>query len=268
MSRPATDDRIVQEFHPGASTATPLNVAYRLGKLRGLGLLKGRWLDFGCADGAYTAAMVELGAESAVGIDTAAERIEAARAGLAHNQKLAFACSDGGTIPFPHDSFDGAFMNEVLEHVTDEQAALRELRRVIRPGGHLVVISPNRGFPFECHGAHIGRFQLRFPVPLLPWLPSRIGQRFMNARNYRPGEMRDLIARQGFEVQSVGFVWPVLDHYRWIPARLRPLYQRHISWFDATAGIRRLGLSVLVVARKPAQDNVAFQDQGGPIERR
>ena len=53
--------RIVQHFDPGSSTAVPLNVTYRLGKILDLGLLKGEWLDCGCADGGYTVAMVDLG---------------------------------------------------------------------------------------------------------------------------------------------------------------------------------------------------------------
>ena len=142
-------------------------------------------------------------------------------------------------------------MNEVLEHVTDEASVLRELYRVIRPGGHLVIISPNRGFPFECHGAHIGRLKFRYPVPILPWLPSKLGQRFMNARNYWPNELGELVSLQGFWVVSVDFVWPVLELYRWLPQQSRRWYQRHISDIDKMRVIRRLGVSVFLVAQKP-----------------
>jgi hypothetical protein len=62
------DGRAIANFEPGASTAVPSNVAYRLGKIRKLGILRGDWLDCGCADGGYTAHLVELGAESATGV--------------------------------------------------------------------------------------------------------------------------------------------------------------------------------------------------------
>ena len=42
-------------------------------------------------------------------------------------------------MPFPDDSFDGAFLVTVLGGVPDQVAALRELRRVVRPNGRIVV---------------------------------------------------------------------------------------------------------------------------------
>jgi hypothetical protein len=64
--------------HPGGSTAAGSNVAYRLGKLKDLGLLHGVWLDCGCADGGYTEALVAWGAEKAVGVDPVQSRIDEA----------------------------------------------------------------------------------------------------------------------------------------------------------------------------------------------
>jgi len=46
---------------------------------------------------------------------------------------------DARELSFPDDTFDGAFLVTVLGEVPDQQAALRELRRVIRPGGRIVV---------------------------------------------------------------------------------------------------------------------------------
>jgi ubiquinone/menaquinone biosynthesis C-methylase UbiE len=59
-------------------------------------------------------------------------------------------------LPFADSSFDRTFVNEVLEHISDEGQTLNELRRVLRPGGVLIVISPNRRFPFEGHTVHVG----------------------------------------------------------------------------------------------------------------
>ena len=47
-------------------------------------------------------------------------------------------------LPFKNDSFDVVHVGEVIEHVIDVQAALREWRRVVKPGGHLIVTTPNR----------------------------------------------------------------------------------------------------------------------------
>lgn len=49
------------------------------------------------------------------------------------------ALADARELPFPDDTFDGAYLVTVLGEVPDQDAALRELRRVVRPGGRIVV---------------------------------------------------------------------------------------------------------------------------------
>jgi ubiquinone/menaquinone biosynthesis C-methylase UbiE len=46
---------------------------------------------------------------------------------------------DAVALPYPDDTFDAAYMNFVLGEVPDQEKALRELRRVLKPGGRLVV---------------------------------------------------------------------------------------------------------------------------------
>src|SRR5205823_15099624 len=130
--------------------------------------------------------------ERAVGVDPQEERIVQARERERDRPSVTFMHASAEALPFSEASFDGVLLNEVLEHVADEVQTLREIHRVLRPGGHLVVMSPNRWFPFEGHGMHIGPHKIEFPVPLLPWIPSRIAQRFMRARNYWPHELRNL----------------------------------------------------------------------------
>jgi ubiquinone/menaquinone biosynthesis C-methylase UbiE len=49
------------------------------------------------------------------------------------------ARSDARELPYPDDSFDGAYLVTVLGEIPDQDAALRELRRVVKPGGRIVV---------------------------------------------------------------------------------------------------------------------------------
>jgi SAM-dependent methyltransferase len=139
--------------HPGGSTATSGTLAYRLGKIEKLGLLSGRWLDYGCAEGGYTRALAEV-VDFAVGVDPEIDRI--ATANIDRPSNAEFHCAQR-VLPFADSTFDCCLMNEVLEHVEDELQSLAEIRRVLKPGGYLVCMSPNRWFPFEGHGARIGK---------------------------------------------------------------------------------------------------------------
>jgi ubiquinone/menaquinone biosynthesis C-methylase UbiE len=244
------NQRIIQSFPPGTPTATPLNVAYRLGKIRQLGLLKGGWLDLGCGDGSYTMAMVEMGADTAIGIDKLQDRILEAKKKCRSSLNVTFLHNPIETLPFADNSFDAVLMNEVLEHVTNELYILREIYRITRHGGHLIIMSPNRWFPFEGHGAHFGKLQFPWPAPFLPWLPAKISQHFMNARNYWPYELQDLVAKERFTVSKVDFVWPVFEVYRWLPESLIRQYQKTIPRLEKIPVIRRFGVSVFLVAQK------------------
>jgi ubiquinone/menaquinone biosynthesis C-methylase UbiE len=48
-------------------------------------------------------------------------------------------------LPFPSASFDGVICSHVLEHIPDDAGAMRELRRVLRPGGTILIQVPQSG---------------------------------------------------------------------------------------------------------------------------
>jgi SAM-dependent methyltransferase len=244
-----TEMKLGARLHPGHSTALKSNVKYRLGKLREHGLLKGTWLDCGCAEGGYTFAMLQMGVDRVVGVDVEVDRVREARAINEFGPSIAnFSCALAEDMPFRSASFDGVFLNEVLEHVMNEELTLREIYRVLRPGGHLVLMSPNRWFPFEGHGMDILGKTVNMPVPFLPWLPRQIGARFMRARNYWPRELHHLVRNAGFEIQSSGSVFPVFELYPWIPAFIIPWYRRTVPWLEKAPILRKFGLSTFILA--------------------
>jgi ubiquinone/menaquinone biosynthesis C-methylase UbiE len=60
----------------------------------------------------------------------------AAAEGIAN---ISAARADAREMPYPDDSFDAAFLVTVLGEIPEQEAALRELRRVVKPGGRIVV---------------------------------------------------------------------------------------------------------------------------------
>lgn len=236
----------------GCSTASPVNLDYRLGKLAERGLLRGDWLDCGCASGEYAAAMVRYGVDRVVGIDVEEARISQAREKYGNIRNAWFCTASSEAMPFPDGAFDGVLLNEVLEHVRDEACTLREIYRVLRPGGHLALMSPNRWFPFEGHVIAIGAWSVPAPIPLLPWLPRKLSQPVMVARNYWPNELRDLVLRCGFEVVCSRSIFPTLEIYRWLPARIARRYRRAVPLIERTPLINRFGVSTFILAARPA----------------
>jgi SAM-dependent methyltransferase len=102
-------------------------------------------LDVGCGMGFSLMAMSKLRDVTLTGIDSDPERLAwAQREGV----PAEFVHADAERLPFADDSFDKVLASEVLEHLTDDCAALVEMARVLRPGGVLAISVPNARFPF------------------------------------------------------------------------------------------------------------------------
>jgi SAM-dependent methyltransferase len=109
----------------------------RSGAAAARGASPARILDAGCGSGRN---MVELARRGAVtGIELAAQSLQAARA---RDLGPVLPGSLGDPLPFDDGAFDLAVALDVLEHVADDRGALRELARVVAPGGRLLVTVP------------------------------------------------------------------------------------------------------------------------------
>jgi SAM-dependent methyltransferase len=96
-----------------------------------------RILDAGCGSGPLFAALRDRGA-IVTGIDKSAGMLEQARRRLGDGADLQVA-DLGSPLPFPDDTFDDVTASLVLHYLQDWGPALAELRRVLKPGGRLIV---------------------------------------------------------------------------------------------------------------------------------
>ena len=101
-----------------------------------------RLLDVGCGPGNITADLAALVAPGEViGIDREAGVLQEATASASARSltNLSFTVGDVYALDGPDDSFDVVHAHQVLQHLSDPVAALREMRRVCRPGGLVAV---------------------------------------------------------------------------------------------------------------------------------
>lgn len=170
-------------------------------------------LDLGSGQGTFLIDAATRGA-SATGLETNPAYIKqsceaAARAGV----HITVVEGRGEALPFPDNSFDFVNLSEVIEHVDDPLLLLREVHRVLRPGGRAYLSAPNR---FGIKDPH---FHLYF----VNWLPRRYANRFislfgthknyedksagrqnlMNMHYYAYSAIRNLVRSEGFTVIDV-----------------------------------------------------------------
>ncbi len=98
----------------------------------------------------------------------------------------------GTAADLPDESFDAIFLSNVLEHIEDDVAALRDLRRALRPGGRVIVFSPAFRLLYSDFDARIGHFH-----------------------RYRLGEVRRRFVASGLHVVDARYV-NSLGFFTWL----------------------------------------------------
>ncbi len=103
-------------------------------------------LDVGCANGVHTLAAARR-ARQVLGMDSDVAQLgiaaATARRHAIDNVRLV-AWDVTGAFPFPSETFDAVLFLDVIEHLEPRVAVLQEIRRVLRPGGRLLLSAPHR----------------------------------------------------------------------------------------------------------------------------
>ena len=155
-------------------------------------------LDCGCGMGVYMMMMSRLRNLNIVGVDGDVGRLEwAEREGV--DARLSRV--DIHSLPFASNSFDKVLMSEVLEHLAEDRVAMREIFRVLKPGGTLALSVPHANYPVLWDPINkaieaLGGRPIRQPG-LVTGLWSN------HWRLYTPEALRDVIAGAGFQIEAL-----------------------------------------------------------------
>ena len=110
----------------------------------------GRFLDAGCGTGDFIPDLLARGGE-VFALDFANEMIEKARARVGPNgpdRAVQFYVGDVSNLAFEANFFDAIIAVGLIEYLADVDTALRQMHRVLKPGGILIVTVPNIASPF------------------------------------------------------------------------------------------------------------------------
>lgn len=160
-------------------------------------------LDVGCGSGFYTD-LCRMQGNRIVGIDITAQ------VHTAHAMSLAVCMGNVEvSLPFPDNMFTQILCIEVVEHLLQPDLMLAEIRRVLRPGGMLIMTTPNYaywvlrilylfgrlpvGLSIRYYNGVLNRVSVNTPPP---WREPHI-------RFFSPTSLRQFLSQGGFEVESL-----------------------------------------------------------------
>lgn len=146
--------------------------------------------DLGCGAGAHALELARRGYD-VVGIDSSSRMVEVARARAARDEVDAtFAVHDvGQSLRFGDASLEGVLAIHVLQHLPNRVAFIAEIRRCLRPGGHLLITAPVR----NSGSLTSQKFYWRLRAAFYQRVPGVV-------RFYDTGSLRRLVEGQGLTV--------------------------------------------------------------------
>ena len=195
-------------------------------------------VDLGCDDGEWTVRFAEAaGAASVHGVEIVEERVAAAR-----ERGIEVARADlNAPLPYADSSFDVVCSNQVIEHLGDTDTFVREIFRILRPGGYAVTSTENLASwhnvvalalgwqPFSLANASQSGLGLGNPLALHR---DRAAARksWEHLRVFAFRGLRELFARHGFHVEAVAAAG-----YYPLPTRVAARDPRHAAFLTLKA---------------------------------
>jgi ubiquinone/menaquinone biosynthesis C-methylase UbiE len=210
------------------------------------------WLvDVGCGPGESTLYLArELQARRALGVDISADCIWFGnQLAQANDLPARFAAAGATALPLRPASADLVVSFEMIEHVPYWRAFLADAARLLRPGGHLLVTTPNA---FSIHGLLKAAYRRirRF---------DRLNRAWKKDGDFYEVFLPEALIRQG--LLDSGFVVSALRHVAFV-LTVQPDWTLGVTRLaeavmERLPGIRRLAVTTVVLARKPEASSTA-----------
>lgn len=177
-------------------------VARRMSSIVGGG---GRVLDVACGTGDLSFALLEVTKARIVGTDFCRPMLEVAQRKSLHQGAVPFVEGDALHLPFSNDSFDGATIAFGLRNLASFESGLKELLRIVRPGGSVVVLEFSK--PVIPGFSALFQFYFHRVLPLLGGLVS--GSK--SAYAYLPDSVRRFPDQDGLAAMMSGVGFEKVD---------------------------------------------------------
>jgi SAM-dependent methyltransferase len=201
-----------------------------------------RILDLGCGPGN---ALCRLGRRGvAIGMDFSLDALAFARS----KGKFPVLSADATALPFASASVDCVVALDVLEHVEDDEKALAEITRVLRPGGVFIFTVPAFMGLWRHHDVMYGHFRRYAKRDLL----ERIGRAHLTVHECRFFKCMFFFPLWAVVKMERWAILPARDNFYEIPRWLNRVMEREIVW-EERLGLTRLlpfGVSLLCVGRR------------------
>ena len=156
-------------------------------------------LDCACGRGFYLKYFRTISEVRLVGLELEDEIIRKAQANAGHLPDITLVRGNIYQLPFPDHYFDGVILSEILEHVDDDVAGLREVLRILKPGAVVAITVPNANYPFwwdpinKTLEATLNTKIRRGPLAGI-WAN--------HVRLYTLPELREAVVSAGFEIEA------------------------------------------------------------------
>lgn len=196
-------------------------------------------LDVGCGNGWVLSHFARRGAAT-TGIDITEAGVNLCRTRF-KNEKLSgdFVVGNAEALPFPDNSFDVVSCMGVVHHTSNPHQAVRELHRVLKPGGRLLFMVYHRN-----------SILYRFKFPILKMLTGKSIQQLVNEVDgygnprgdvYSRDELRKLLGEFEITELSPGLIegWMVLPYVgRFLPGLIFKPFEKMAGWFLYAKGTK------------------------------